>query len=95
MIKCIDCRYQHSSITQPPCRTCITTDDKPGFDPRPPKMITNEGWIRSMEKEELAEWFVTIQNDIADYFFSQANKMPILPTQIHTWLEWFEEEHKE
>ena len=54
MVKCIDCKHQHSSITKEPCRSCIVTDDKPGFELRPPDVITNEEKIKSLTTEQLA-----------------------------------------
>ena len=56
------------------------------------KPITNADRIRAMTDEELAEEFIHIQNDIADYFLSKAEKEPHLPTQLHEWLSWLKRE---
>ena len=79
MVKCVDCKHQHSSIIKEPCRSCIVTDDKPGFELRPPDVITNGDIIRKMSDEELAEYFSNISHK----------------KQLNEWLEWLKEEYIE
>ena len=56
------------------------------------KPQTNADRIRQMSDEELAEWFVTIQADVADYYDSGHAYAPELPTMKENWLDWLREE---
>ncbi len=57
-----------------------------------PKPITNADRIRAMSDEELAEWFIKIQNDVADYYDSGHAYAPELPTMKESWLDWLRQE---
>lgn len=59
-----------------------------------PKPTTNADRIRSMTDEELAELFISIQDDVANYFKSGAETEPEFPTFTSTWLYWLKEESK-
>lgn len=58
----------------------------------PPLKKTNADRIRSMTGEELAEFFVEIQNDVADYYDGGHAFEPDFPTNKDTWLEWLKAE---
>jgi len=56
------------------------------------KPLTNADRIRAMTDEELAEWFIKIQDDVADYYDGGHAVAPELPTMKNSWLEWLKQE---
>jgi len=52
---------------------------------------TNADRIRNMSDEELSEWFVAIQDDMADYYNSCSAQLE-LPTTGEAWLKWLKQE---
>lgn len=56
---------------------------------------TNADRIRAMTDEELAEWFIKVQDDIADYCDWGRAYPPELPTRKDTWIDWLKQEVKE
>lgn len=60
----------------------------------PPLKKTNADRIRSMTGEELAEFFVAIQNDVANYCDGGHAFEPDFPTHENAWLEWLKKEVK-
>ena len=56
------------------------------------KPKTNADRIRSMTDEELAEWFVKVQDDIADYYDKGHSIAPEMPTFKESWLDWLKQE---
>lgn len=52
----------------------------------------NADRIRSMTDEELAEFFVAIQNDVADYYDGGHAFEPDFPTHKNAWLKWLKKE---
>lgn len=63
----------------------------PAYSPKP-KPITNADRIRSMTDEELAEWFIKVQDDVADYYDGGHAFAPELPTMENSWLDWLKQE---
>jgi len=57
-----------------------------------PQKQTNADRIRAMTDEELAEWFIKIQDDVADYYDGGHAVAPELPTMKNSWLEWLKQE---
>ena len=53
---------------------------------------TNADRIRSMTDEELADWFIEIQDDVADYYDGGHAVAPELPTMKNSWLDWLKQE---
>lgn len=53
---------------------------------------TNADRIRAMTDEELADWFIKIQDDVADYYDGGHAVAPELPTMKNSWLDWLKEE---
>lgn len=53
---------------------------------------TNADRIRAMTDEELAEWFIKIQDDVADYYDGGHAVAPELPTMKNSWLDWLKQE---
>lgn len=53
--------------------------------------ITNGDHIRAMSDEELADWFVKIQDDIAGHYDKGHSIAPELPTLKESWLDWLRE----
>lgn len=56
--------------------------------------MTNGDAIRSMTDEELAEWFIKVQDDVADYYDGGHAFAPELPTMENSWLDWLKQESK-
>lgn len=56
---------------------------------------TNADRIRAMTDEEMADWFIEIQDDVADYYDGGHAVAPELPTMKNSWLEWLKQEVKE
>ena len=54
----------------------------------------NADRIRSMTDEELAEWFIKIQDDVSDYYDGGHAVAPELPTMRDSWLGWLKQEAK-
>ena len=52
------------------------------------RRYTNANRIRAMTDEELAAWFVTIRDDIADYYDGGHSVSPEFPVSEESWLEW-------
>ena len=90
MVKCIDCKHQHSSITKEPCRSCIVTDDKPGFELRPPDVVTNEEWIKNLNSHDFAIFLAEIMD--CEYCKNELHLECNYSCEIAKWLE---QEHKE
>ena len=59
------------------------------------RIITNANRIRAMTDEELAEWFIKVQDDVADYYDGGHAFAPELPTMENSWLDWLKQEAKE
>lgn len=53
--------------------------------------ITNADRLRSMTDEELAEWIMSLIDDVADYYNCEKHT-PDLPIEKHTWLDWLRQE---
>ena len=60
-----------------------------------PQKQTNADRIRAMTDEELAEWFIKVQDDVADYYDGGHAFAPELPTMENSWLDWLKQEAKE
>ena len=56
---------------------------------------TNADRIRAMTDEELAEWFIKVQDDVADYYDGGHAFAPELPTMENSWLDWLKQEAEE
>ena len=54
--------------------------------------ITNADRIRAMTDEELAEWVVAVQQDVADYYCNDCSLREIFPTEKDSWIEWLRKE---
>ena len=59
------------------------------------RRISNADRIRAMTDEELAEWFIKVQDDVADYYDGGHAFAPELPTMENSWLDWLKQEAKE
>ena len=81
-----DCPHCVFEKTEANCRGCFEGSHYK------PKQITNADRIRAMSDEELAKLFISIQDDVANYFNGGAEKMPKFPTFPSTWLDWLKEE---
>ena len=58
------------------------------------KPQTNADRVRAMTDEELAEWIVSVQQDIVDYY-SCKKHVPELPVESKIWLDWLKQEAEE
>ena len=56
------------------------------------RRISNADRIRAMTDEELAEWFIKVQDDVADYYDGGHAFAPELPTMENSWLDWLKQE---
>ena len=81
------------------CTTYATmmSDLVPNTAPQPFKNLSkpfksNADRIRAMSDEELAEWFIKIQDDVADYYDGGHAVAPELPTMKDSWLYWLKQE---
>lgn len=52
----------------------------------------NADRIRAMSDEELADWFIKIQDDVADYYDGGHAFAPELPTLKDSWIDWLNKE---
>ena len=59
------------------------------------KIKTNGDRIRAMTDEELAEFIMDVQGDVANYYCGNYSSEPSLPTRKEAWLEWLREEADE
>lgn len=53
---------------------------------------TNADKIRTETDDELADWFIKIQDDVADYYDGGHAFAPELPTLKDSWLDWLKQE---
>lgn len=65
------------------------------FDDCEEKNPSNADRIRAMSDEELADWFIKIQNDVADYYDGGYTVAPELPTMKNSWLDWLKKKEGE
>lgn len=64
--------------------------DCPDFQDKS-KPITKADRIRSMTDEELADWILSVQQDIVGYYACEKH-VPELPVERNTWLDWLKQE---
>ena len=64
-------------------------------NPQIEKPQTNADRIRAMTDEDLAEWCIKIQDDVADYYDGGHAFAPELPTMENSWLDWLKQEASE
>lgn len=86
--KCFSCKRNHKSLL---CKICGVgmNGEREYYTPQP---TTNADKIRAMSDEELADWFIKIQDDVADYYDGGHAFAPELPTLKDSWLDWLKQE---
>ena len=102
---CNECIHEYSPIKLEPCRSCVLTNAHPSFEAKPPKIVTNEEWIRGWNKNQIAEYFCDVWCPVRfEPVDKRECKCKIVENtrQDHRWLlckecwlEWLEQEHKE
>ncbi len=86
--KCFSCKRNHKSLL---CKICgVGMNGEREYYTRNP--ITNADKIRAMSDEELADWFIKIQDDVADYYDGGHAFAPELPTLKDSWFDWLNKE---
>ena len=90
MKDCVSCVHEYLSPMSDTCRECGIA--MLNYEEAKPKRITNADRIRAMTDEELADWFIKIQNDVADYYDGGHAVAPELPTMENSWLDWLKQE---
>ena len=89
---CAMCKHEGSDFNDLccECEYSENSDDPPAK--YEPKQITNADKLRAMSDEELADWFVKVQDDIADYYDKGHSIAPEMPTFKESWLYWLRQE---
>ena len=59
------------------------------------KKQTNLVRIRQMSDEELADFIMDVQGDVANYYCGNFMSEPSMPTRKEAWLEWLREDASE
>ena len=87
---CNECIHEYSPIKLEPCRSCVLTNAHPSFEAKPPKIITNEEWIKSLNSHDFAIFMAEIMDCeyCKEELHIDCNYSCAIP-------QWLEQEHKE